>query len=71
MSKLTPNEEWAKEMIMYWLDKDADPKYRISKRDFNRIKKSLDDLDGILYKSWSKLLSLQQLRNVMNDISIK
>lgn len=68
MPRLTPNEEWAKDVIMRMMGEDVDPKDRITKKDLNRIKKALDDLDTILYKSWSKELSLEQLRNVMSNI---
>lgn len=67
MAILSHNEEWAKNEILTMMGKDIDPKHKITRRDIKRISRALDDLDIILYKSWSKL-PLDQLRNVMSAI---
>lgn len=69
---LTPNQEWAAEQIIDRLERDdIDPKHRITIDDIRAMNEALNKLDTILYKSWAKLLTLDELRELFQDIMLE
>jgi hypothetical protein len=69
MPFLTPNEEWAVEQIIGLMDgKEIKPEHKVTQEDLRIMSTALNKLDTILYKSWSKDLTLNQLRNVIQEV---
>jgi hypothetical protein len=69
MAFLTPNEVWAIEQIIVLMeDKKVAPEHKVTKKDIRSINGALNKLDTILYKSWSKDLTLNELRNVIREV---
>ena len=58
---LTPNQEWASEKIIDHLNGN----------DIHAINEALNKLDTILYKSWAKSLTLNELREVFQDVMLE
>lgn len=58
---LTPNQEWASENIIDHLGSN----------DILAINEALNKLDSILYKSWAKSLTLNELREVFQDVMLE
>lgn len=58
---LTPNQEWASEKIIDHLNSN----------DIHAINEALNKLDTILYKSWAKSLTLNELREVFQDVMLE
>jgi hypothetical protein len=69
---LTPNQEWAAEQIIDRMDRDdIDPKNKITRKDIRAMNAALNKLDSILDQSWAKLLTLDELREVFEDIILE
>lgn len=66
---LNHNEQWAREMIIKMMTEANDPKDTVTAEDVLMIKTALEKLDRILYKSWSKDLTLSELLNVLNQVA--
>lgn len=69
---LTPNQEWAAEQIIDRMDRDdIDPKNKITRKDIRAMNAALNKLDSILDQSWAKLLTLDELREVFEDVILE
>lgn len=69
---LTPNQEWAAEQIIDRMDRDdIDPKNKITRKDIRAMNAALNKLDSILDQSWAKHLTLDELREVFEDIILE
>ena len=69
---LTHNQEWAAEQIIDRMDRDdIDPKNKITRKDIRAMNAALNKLDSILDQSWAKLLTLDELREVFEDIILE
>ena len=69
---LTPNQEWAAVQIIDRMDRDdIDPKNKITRKDIRAMNAALNKLDSILDQSWAKLLTLDELREVFEDIILE
>lgn len=68
MPLLTPNEEWARDEIVGMMSNPHDEKNRITAEDVMMISAALEKLDALMFKSWSKDLTLNELRNVLNEV---
>jgi hypothetical protein len=68
MPLLTPNEEWARDEIVGMMSNPHDEKNRITTEDVMMISTALKKLDALMFKSWSKDLTLNELRNVLSEV---
>jgi hypothetical protein len=68
MQILNHNEQWAREEIVGMMTQANDPEKKVTAEDVLMIKTALEKLDAILYKSWSKDLTLTELLNVLNQV---